>query len=852
MRSFYLTTLAENWGLSRHSDETDDQLRTRITSYAQNPYQNQFLMSKPEEQLNLYDFLPEPLPIEGVDYFLPNMENIQPVSTIDIPKLVKEFFPLINSVEIIAPIDVDGKKEIKQYTEFLNEDEQIKLCRQWTENQLNTAKQYLDIFHHWKTPSPTMRDATIINLKNAVFNFNHIVQEKSEQAQKLDKTNQSVQSSPPGTIHINGEPIKYTGSPSADIAILKDLPITTLPLFDKTNTLLEFQTLPNEAVINAPKGLKIKVGKQELSLDEQAIEDLRTVIRKHYETGISAKEVVELAEKMAVANWIPISAVQEQINIISKWTRTEFENMNRKCNQDLEYKADVIKTTKELAISQGEADDLTAKMVLAGLIPNTAIEFAEQSKAILNWNRRALTSAHKLCDKELQKKENLKKEKEEFFQAFEKANKEYSQAMNMEYQLSSSFNRVARVDKIIDQLIKYQILSNDKEDLTWHRRYIDCWTDQELASIESNLNDLEHLIYMNGANHSTVKEFNNNAANWIGEINRKYRPMIKVVWQSEYEKATQGLHIEEFLDKQLAKELKGFIGKPNNEETVKNLQTAIQNTIQQVLPNSTVQTTQIDNVKLNPDGSMEMRIDIPINAPLETKDAFLNNETNLTPEQIEWEADFCRDVLKNHKASKDIKEYCRKWLLRHNLPIPLIDFSDLHFHPKMEIKPDIVIDLKDKTSSKEQQIDQIPPKSSNFKSELSQAGLRVLTNQTAQITQGFILQALPIEQLPLLQEFFASELGKSFVSLVAGLSLTYGMENNELAQKLAREFRINSMAILGNTAMETLMSAVVSNIQNAFQELPEEEFAGLSEATEHQDIEVDDEQTQLETTIHSV
>lgn len=112
---------------------------------------------------------------------------------------------------------------------------------------------------------------------------------------------------------------------------------------------------------------------------------------------------------------------------------------------------------------------------------------------------------------------------------------------------------------------------------------------------------------------------------------------------------------------------------------------------------------------------------------------------------------------------------------------------------------------------------------SKFETEVHKAAVRVAGTQLNVLTRAAIIKSLPADKVDGIKSFLSSELGNSLTSLFGGLILTYSMENNLFAQKLADELRTAGLATLGNEAVGMLTDGLVEIVKNAVAEIPENE-----------------------------
>lgn len=104
-----------------------------------------------------------------------------------------------------------------------------------------------------------------------------------------------------------------------------------------------------------------------------------------------------------------------------------------------------------------------------------------------------------------------------------------------------------------------------------------------------------------------------------------------------------------------------------------------------------------------------------------------------------------------------------------------------------------------------------------FLIEINKVAYRVAADQINRVSKGILIAAVPKDSEGI-QAFLDSELGTSFVSVLSGMALAYGMKNNEKAQKLGREFRVSGLASAGNFAIEEILAVVSDAVMNAVKE----------------------------------
>jgi hypothetical protein len=130
--------------------------------------------------------------------------------------------------------------------------------------------------------------------------------------------------------------------------------------------------------------------------------------------------------------------------------------------------------------------------------------------------------------------------------------------------------------------------------------------------------------------------------------------------------------------------------------------------------------------------------------------------------------------------------------------------------------------------------------------ELTQAGYRIGATQAANALKAVLVKAVPQDNLPTVHSFLDSELGFGMVSLMSGWGLTYAMPENEKAQKIAGELRINGLTTFGNAACEELLETIVGAIQTAVKDIPEEVAAEEVAAEEGPELEIISEEDIVE------
>jgi len=129
---------------------------------------------------------------------------------------------------------------------------------------------------------------------------------------------------------------------------------------------------------------------------------------------------------------------------------------------------------------------------------------------------------------------------------------------------------------------------------------------------------------------------------------------------------------------------------------------------------------------------------------------------------------------------------------------------------KAKMKKEISVDPKESFVSK-------------LKDDGADAAYRVGARQMSKAVQTAMVKMLQDKgykktQVTAIKEFLASELGDVFIKNVLGYALTYfpHLSQNERAQRMAKEFRVEGIAQIGNMAMEHLLPAMMQ----VFQHLP--------------------------------
>lgn len=142
-------------------------------------------------------------------------------------------------------------------------------------------------------------------------------------------------------------------------------------------------------------------------------------------------------------------------------------------------------------------------------------------------------------------------------------------------------------------------------------------------------------------------------------------------------------------------------------------------------------------------------------------------------------------------------------------------FYDDDYMEPMEIEEDDIPTVRDVSSVENSFI-------YTLKTDLSSAGVRVVSTQVIAATKALILKSMPDEGSSI-KSFIESEFGTSLVAMMAGMSIHYGMKDNNKAQVLSNEMRVQAIALVGNEIAEKLTSSVLSTVREAISKIPEEE-----------------------------
>jgi hypothetical protein len=106
----------------------------------------------------------------------------------------------------------------------------------------------------------------------------------------------------------------------------------------------------------------------------------------------------------------------------------------------------------------------------------------------------------------------------------------------------------------------------------------------------------------------------------------------------------------------------------------------------------------------------------------------------------------------------------------------------------------------------------------NIVNDIKKASYRTISNQCLKLIHNSIISALKnkniqANQIQAMTKFLASDVGKSFISFILGISLMHipkFKENNHL-QMLTRELRVESIAGIGTLFTNSLLSSIISS-----------------------------------------
>jgi hypothetical protein len=115
-----------------------------------------------------------------------------------------------------------------------------------------------------------------------------------------------------------------------------------------------------------------------------------------------------------------------------------------------------------------------------------------------------------------------------------------------------------------------------------------------------------------------------------------------------------------------------------------------------------------------------------------------------------------------------------------------------------------------------------------LKKDALTAAYRVAGNQILRAAKTALIKALKSNgyksnHLRAMSEFLDTELGSAFLSAAIGTGLSYApyFKDDERAQQMAKEFRINGMAVAGALALDTVMGDVLPTLLTSLHALPD-------------------------------
>jgi len=143
----------------------------------------------------------------------------------------------------------------------------------------------------------------------------------------------------------------------------------------------------------------------------------------------------------------------------------------------------------------------------------------------------------------------------------------------------------------------------------------------------------------------------------------------------------------------------------------------------------------------------------------------------------------------------------------------------------------IKIEIKENKMSNEKngQSETKPTFVEMMRTDMSSAAYRVAANQMSKGIKGAILMALEKKgtdggKVAAIAEMLDTEVGQAAISMMIGLALTYlpHVSADPRAQRLAGEFRVESMTMVGNTLLDTVVEHFLPVITGALNALPQE------------------------------
>jgi len=148
-------------------------------------------------------------------------------------------------------------------------------------------------------------------------------------------------------------------------------------------------------------------------------------------------------------------------------------------------------------------------------------------------------------------------------------------------------------------------------------------------------------------------------------------------------------------------------------------------------------------------------------------------------------------------------------------------------HNELLTAEDKILDME---RQKEKTMSEKPSFMEETKSEAVDALYRVAGNQMTKGTKAGLLKLLEKQghnstTLAALSEFFDTEIGSAFISYGLGIGLKHApmLSEDARAQKLAKEFRTQGFATVGNQVFGMAMEYILPAVQGALATLPKEE-----------------------------
>lgn len=153
--------------------------------------------------------------------------------------------------------------------------------------------------------------------------------------------------------------------------------------------------------------------------------------------------------------------------------------------------------------------------------------------------------------------------------------------------------------------------------------------------------------------------------------------------------------------------------------------------------------------------------------------------------------------------------------------------SDVEITPVEQTK----VETKKETKSKDKKVSVEPEQNTTLittlKSELGEAGYRVLTKKLLKGTKAAILKTLESkkesnEKIKMVSEFLDSDIGEFVLAELLGVIIPNipKISNDPRAQKIAEELRISAMADAGNLIADSALGTIVPMITSAIESLP--------------------------------